>query len=148
MRTNRDTVKALLKFVLTRLENLKAITLLPEKRLSALAYFERAMELEILTEQDIHDRTVVRMGANAEALNESEFTETDKYRTARALIRKELGENELNGLYFQKNLKTVSQEITGLLMDCPDVEEVFESDAVIEKAIVEVLQKFDPKNQH
>jgi hypothetical protein len=147
-RTNRETLRALLKNTLTRLENDQAILLPAHLRLKALDEMEGQFKSLIFTEQDLHDTTIERMGKFAQELSESELTENEQFKTAKAILRKDWGENELHGLFYRKSLKEIAREVTRWVMSNPQVEDVFESDEGLEKKVVEVFQRFNPKNLH
>jgi hypothetical protein len=147
-RTNRETLRALLKTTLARLENDQAILVPAHLRLKALDEMEKQFKTVIFTEQDLHESTVTKMGKFAEVLSENELTENEQFKTAKAMLRKEWGENELHGIFYRKSLKDIAREMTHWVMTNPQVEDVFESDDVLEKKIVEVFQRFNPKNLH
>ena len=58
------------------------------------------------------------------------------------------GDDELNGLYFQKPMKQVATSIAGYMMRSSHIDDVFESDDALERQIVETIKRFDPANLH
>jgi hypothetical protein len=88
------------------------------------------------------------MGASKETLSDSASTETDQFRAAKAVVRSGFGDDELNGLYFQKPLKVVAGMITQYFMRSSNIDEVYESDDDIEKKIVEMVQRFKESDMH
>ena len=62
------------------------------------------------------------------------------------VARRQFGEDVLHGLYFQKSLKTIAENLADYFMSSDKVEEVYAADEDIEKTIVETIQKFNPKN--
>ena len=59
----------------------------------------------ILTDEDLRERTLARMGAKADLLADAKFAESDQYKAAKAVVRSTFGDDELDGFYFQKPLK-------------------------------------------
>ncbi len=148
MGTRRETVKQLCRSVLTRLENQSAIQFAPRLRQVIGEELEGLVGPWILTDEDIKDKVVRQMGARAEALSETEFTETEQFRSAKSVIRNQVGENEVHGLYYQRPIKTVAEEMTRYWMRSSHIDDVFWSDDELEKEIVHILRGFDPKQMH
>src|SRR5262249_46484305 len=116
MSTERETVKLLCKSIITRLENRKAISFPPRLRQIVQEEVFGLVGPYILTDEDIRTRAIQKMGVRQEALQESGFSESDQFRTAKALVKSTLGDDELNGFYFQKPLRTVATSIAEYLM--------------------------------
>ena len=102
----------------------------------------------VLTEQDLRERSLAKMGAKTEALNETGLAESDQYKAAKAVVRGTFGDDELNGFYFQKPLKSVAHSIAEYLMRSSHIDDVFETDDDLEKQIIEVVRKFNPSELH
>jgi hypothetical protein len=102
----------------------------------------------IMTDEDVRTKALEKMGASKESLSESMMTETDQFKTAKAMVRATFGDDELNGLYFQKPLKTVAEMISKYFMRSSNIDEVYEEDAVLERKIVEMVQHFKESDMH
>jgi hypothetical protein len=148
MATNRETVRLLCKSIINRLENRKAITFPPRLRQIVQDELFDLVGPYIVSEQDVRERAMARMGAKAEQLSETEFSESEQYKAAKALVKAGLGDDVLNGFYFQKPLKTIAQSIVAYLMRSSHIDDVFETDEDLEKQLVEIVQKFDPAELH
>jgi isopentenyldiphosphate isomerase len=148
MNTTRETVKVLCKKIISRLENDKAITFHPRLRQVVQEELYNLIGPSIMTEEDLRERSLAKLGIKASELQDTQFTETDQYRAAKAVIRKSFGDDVLNGFYFQKNLKSISEMITEYLMRSSHIDDVFETDEVLQKQIVEIVQKFGPNDMH
>lgn len=148
MSTERETVRLLCKSLITRLENNKAISFPPRLRQIVQDEVFGLVGPYILTEEDIRDRAIKQMGVRAELLNDTGLAESDQYRAAKAVIKGQVGDDELNGFYFQKPMKTIAQTISSYLMRSSHIDEVFDSDEDLERAIVQTIQKFEPSNVH
>lgn len=146
--TTRDTVKLLCKSIVNRLENGNAIELEAENRSQVESELVKIVGPHILTEQDLRERTLESLGARADDLVDSSFTETEQFRTARRVVRSQFGDDELNGLYFQRNIKTIAELAVKFFMDSPHIDEVFHSDDDLVKAIVQIVRKFRPAELH
>lgn len=142
--TSRQSVQNLCKSVITRLENQKAILFPPRLRQVVQEDLYRLIGTGIKTEEDLHEATLASMGARNEQLQETGFTESAQYKAARAVVRKSYGDDELNGLYFQKTLKWIAETVSQYFMRSSYIEDVFETDEVLEQMIVDIVKKFNP----
>lgn len=148
MATRKETVRLLCKSIITRLENNKAISFPPRLRQIVQDEVFSLIGPYILTEEDLRERTLAKMGAKAELLQDSKFTDSDQFKAAKAVVRGTFGDDELNGFYFQKSLKTVAGTIVEYLMRSSHIDDVYETDEDLERQIVEVVQKFNPADLH
>lgn len=142
--TTQTTIQNLCKSIVTRLENSKAIVFPPRLRQVVAEDVFRLISPGVKTEQDLHESTISSMGARSEQLADTTFTESAQYKAARAVIRKSYGDDELNGLYFQKSLKWMAQTISQYLMRSSYIEDVFETDEQLEQMIVDIVRRFNP----
>ena len=148
MATQRETVRLLCKSILNRLENQKAIQFAPRLRQIVQDEMFALVGPYILTDQDLRERALAKVGARAEALADTSATETDQYRAAKSLIREQVGDDELNGFYFQKPVKVLALSIVQYLMRSSHIDDVYESDDELEKRIVETVRHFDVTALH
>jgi hypothetical protein len=148
MATTRDTVRLLCKSIVTRLENRKSISFPARLRQIVQDEISGLVGPWILTEEDLRDRTLAKIGARAEVLQDSKFTDSDQYKAAKAVVRSSFGDDELNGFFFQKPLKHVARTIAEYFMRSSHIDDVYETDEDLERQIVEVVQKFDPAELH
>jgi hypothetical protein len=146
--TTRDTVKNLCKSILARLENRKFIEMSAESRTIAAEDLYGSVSLLILTEEDIKEKALEIIGARHEELQNEAFAESVQFRTARSMARKSLGENELNGFYFQQSLKNVADTMIECLLKSKNIDEVYKTDRELEVAIVDWIKKFNPSMAH
>lgn len=146
--TQRETVQLLCKSVITRLENKKAISFPPRLRQVVQDEVFDLVGPYILTDQDVRDRAIRSLGEAGESLQESSATETEQFRTAKSVVRSQLGDHVLNGFYFQRPIKAIAEMISAYLMRSSNIEEVFDSDDEIEKFVVQTIQSFNPANAH
>ena len=146
--TRKETVRLLCKSLVTRLENQKAITF-PHRLRSVIQ--DEVFGLIgpfILTEEDLKERVLAKLNANAESLKNSEFTESDQYKAAKIVILRSFGDNEWNGLYFQKPIKVIADTVVSYLMRSSNIEDVFETDEDIERLLLDWIKKFDEASLH
>jgi hypothetical protein len=148
MSTQRETVKLLCKSIITRLENNKSIEFPPRLRQVVQDEVFGLVGPMILTEQDIRDKALAKMGANVEALQGTASTESDQYKAAKAVVKSGVGDDELNGFYFQKPLKLVAGFIAQYLMRSSHIDDVFETDEDLEHMIVDIVKNFKAENAH
>jgi hypothetical protein len=148
MTTTRESVRLLCKSIITRLENRKSISFPPRLRQIVADEVFNLVGPYIVSEGDIRERALARMGARAELLQDTQFTESDQFRAAKAVVRGSLGDDELNGFFFQKPLKSVANSIAAYLMRSSHIDDVYESDEELEKQIVETVQGFRVEDAH
>ncbi len=148
MATQRETLRLLCKSIITRLENHKAISFPPRLRQIVQDEVFGLIVPFVLTDEDLRERTLAKMGAKAEMLQDTAFTESDQYRAAKAVVRNSFGTDELNGFYFQKPPKIVANTIVEYLMRSSHIDDVYETDEDLEHQIVEVVKKFNPADLH
>lgn len=148
MSTQRETLRLLCKSIITRLENRKSISFPSRLRQIVQDEVFGLISPTVLTEEDLRDKTLARMGAKAELLQDSAFTESEQYRAARAVVRSSFGMDELNGFYFQKPPKSVANTIVQYLMRSSHIDDVYETDEDLEQQIVEVIKNFNPTELH
>ena len=148
MATQKETLRMLCKSIITRFENHKSISVPPRLRQIVQDEVFGLIGPFILTDEDLRERTLAKVGAKAEMLQDSAFTESDQYRAAKAVVRNSFGTDELNGFYFQTPPKIVAQTIVQYLMRSSHIDDVFETDEDLEHQIVEVVKKFNPAELH
>ena len=146
--TQRETVRLLCKSIITRLENQKSITFPVRLRQIVQDEIYGLVGPYILTEEDLRERTLSKIGAKAELLQDSQFTESDQYESAKAVVRATFGDDVLRGFYFQKPVKFIAEQIVQYVMRSSHIDDVYETDEDLEKQIVEVIQKFDASQLH
>ena len=146
--TKKDTVKALCKVMITRLENEKMILFTPKARQEVWEDLYAKIGGKVLSDEDLRDKALAKLHGNTEALDESAIAESDQFRSALRIVKSQLGENELNGLYYQRPVRDVAKDVTDFLMSSDKIEDVFESDDVLMQKIVEIVQRFNPKDLH
>lgn len=148
MSTKRDSVRVLLKSVLTRLETQKAIIFPVRQRQVIQDELYVLVGAHIKTDEDLRLGAIEKIGANAALLEDSTFTDSDQFRSAKAVVRASFGDDVLNGFYFLKPLKVLSESIVQYMMRSSHIEDVFDSDEDLQKKIIEVIHKFNPDNAH
>lgn len=148
MATQKETVRLLCRSILTRLENQKSISFPPRLRQIVQDEVFGLIGPFILTEQDLRERTLVKVGGKAEQLADSQFTESEQYRAAKAVVRSTFGDDELNGFYFQRPVKAVAHVLAEYLMRSSHIDDVYETDEDLEQMIIDVIKKFDPAQLH
>jgi len=148
MATTKDTVRLLCKSIITRLENDKSISFPPRLRQIVQDEVFGLIGPYILSEEDIREKTMAKMGAKAEMLQDSQFAESDQYKAAKAVVKSGVGDDELNGFYFQKPVKLVAQTIAQYMMRSSHIDDVYETDEDLEQQIVDTIKKFNPAEMH
>jgi hypothetical protein len=148
MSTQKETVRLLCKSIITRLENRKSISFPARLRQVVQDEVYGLISPMILTDEDLRERTLARIGAKAELLQDTAFTDSEQYRAAKAVIRGNFGNDELNGFYFQKPPKIVANTIVQYLMRSSHIDDVYETDEDLEQQIVETVKSFNPSEMH
>ena len=146
MQTKKEHIKTLTKNLTLRLEQDEAIALNPRTRQMVYQDLNTKLAPYILTDEEIREKILNQLGQKAESLEN--FSESDQYKAAKTVMMNKLGENAVNGLYYQIPIKNVATLVVQFLMSHNQVEEVFLSDDELEKAIVEFFKKFNPEQLH
>jgi hypothetical protein len=146
--TKRETVHQLCRSIVTRLENRKSISFPVRLRQIVGDEVFHLVGPFIMTDEDLRDKTLAKIGAKADVLNDSQFTDSAQYKTAKSLVRTSFGDDTLNGFYFQKPLKLIAETIVQYMMRSSHIDDVYETDEDLEQQIVEVVQKFNPADLH
>ncbi len=144
MATTRESVHLLCKSIITRLENQKAISFAARLRGVIQDEVTHLIGPFIMTDEDLRTRALEKMGARVEMLEDSAFTESEQFKVARSIVRATFGDDVLNGFYFQKSLKVVSDTIIEYLMRSSHIDDVYETDETLRKEIIEIAQRFNP----
>ncbi len=148
MFTKRDHVRILAKNVVTRLEQDQAIELNPRTRQNVYQDLYYKLAPMVMTDEEVREKVLEQMGKKAEALDEAQFTESDAYKTAKSMLMARVGENALQGLYYQRPVKMVAEAIAEFLMSHHLVDEVYADDETLHKSILDHLKRFNPENLH
>jgi hypothetical protein len=146
--TKRETVRLLCKSIVTRLENRKSISFPPRLRQIVSDELFSLIGPYVLTDEDMRDRTLAKIGAKAEMLENAQFTDSDQYKAAKAVVRSGFGDDELNGFFFQKPLKFVANAMVQYFMRSSHIDDVYESDEDLEREIVDLVKHFNPAELH
>ncbi len=146
--TSRNSVQHLCKSILNRLDNSKVIRFPSEKRAELQEEMVGLISPYIFTDEDLRSKTLEMLGASSDMLMDAGFTESSNYRTARSMVRKSFGDDELNGFYFQKSLREIAKMMAEFFMSSPLVDDVFESDNEVILRVVEVVKRFNPEQSH
>lgn len=148
MSTTRETLRTLVKSIVTRLENRKAIQFPPRLRQIVQDEITHLISPTVLTDEDLKEKAIAQMGARSEFLSDQAFTETEQFRAAKAVVRKGFGDDVLHGFYFQKPLKHVADTMVQYFMRSSHIDDVYETDDDLVKQIVEIVQKFNARDAH
>ena len=148
LKTTRDTVRQLFQVILSRLSTKGAIQVEAEKRDDAVDALVQEVGSFILTEEDLRDKALESIGKLDQGIDEFDAAQGEQYRAARAVIRKQFGDDVLNGLYFQEPLKSIGESVITYLLNSDHIEEVYDSDDMLLKKIVDIVRKFRPENLH
>lgn len=146
--SRKENVRNLCKSIVTKLENQKSISFPPRLRSIVHEEVYGLVGPYIMTEEDLREKALTKMGASAEALAQTAFTESEAFKAAKAVIRNTFGDDELNGFYFLKPLKQVANMIASYMMRSSSIDEVYETDEDLEKMIVDLVKTFNPANVH
>lgn len=141
--TTQNSLRTLAKSILNKLENNKFIVFNPKERGDLQEDLFRKLTKVVLTEEDLNNQVRTQVTANSEAINEQNLTETEAFQSQKRALKTRMGDNELNGFYFQTTLRGVCQNVCKFLFDSPFVEDVFESDEAIQKLVMDTIQSFD-----
>lgn len=146
--SKKENVRLLCKSIVTRLENQKSISFSPRLRQIVQDEVYSLVSPYIKTEEDIREKALEKMGANKEKIEDQGFTESEAFKAAKGMVRQNYGDDELNGFYFIRPLRSVAGMISGFMMRSGSIDEVYETDEDLEKMIVDMVKEFNPANAH
>jgi hypothetical protein len=141
--TTRYSLKVLAKSILGKLENRKAIEFNPKERSELLESFEKRLARLIITEEDLNEQVRGQVGKVSDALTDSNMTETEAFQSQKRALKSKLSDNMIQGFYLKAALRDVVADARKFLFDSSLVDDVFESDDVLDKMIRETIQTFD-----
>lgn len=141
--TNHTSLKTLAKSILNRLENNKFIVFNPKERGELQEDLFRRLSKFILTEEDLNNQVRTQVAAVSDAINDQNILESDAFKSQKRALKSRMGDNELHGFYFQDTLRAVCSRVCKFLFESPFIEDVFESDEVIQKTVMDTIQQFD-----
>jgi len=148
MGTEKETVRLLCKSMITRLENRKTVSFPARLRQIVQDEIYGLISPFILTDEDLRERTLAKVGARAEFLQDTSFTESEQYKTAKSIVRASFGDDVLNGFYYQKTPREIAKIVREYLMRSSHIDDVYELDEELDRQIVEIMQKFNPNELH
>ena len=148
MFTKKDHIKVLAKNVVCRLEQDESIALNPRTRQMVYQDLYTKLSPYILTDEEVREKILAQLGQKAQALEDSVATESDQYKAAKSVMMNKLGENAVNGLYYQIPIKNVATLVVQFMMSHNQVEEVYLSDDDLTQSIVDFFKKFNPEQLH
>lgn len=85
--TSKETVKALCKLMITRLENDKHIVFPPRIRQEVWEDLYAILKTQILSDEDFKEKVIAKLHGNAEALSDSATTESDQFKSAMKVVK-------------------------------------------------------------
>ncbi|OFZ72900.1 MAG: hypothetical protein A3K03_06460 [Bdellovibrionales bacterium RIFOXYD1_FULL_44_7] len=134
--------------MITRLENRKTVSFPARLRQIVQDEIYGLISPFILTDEDLRERTLAKVGARAEFLQDTSFTESEQYKTAKSIVRASFGDDVLNGFYYQKTPREIAKIVREYLMRSSHIDDVYELDEELDRQIVEIMQKFNPNELH
>ncbi len=149
-------LKNLCQFVLTRLENEKAIVFASKQRAELTQALADVAAPFIWTSHDLRLKALEAIGRLA-AYNEKNDTgleqssnpieEDEQFKTSFSIVRTKFGNEQIAGFYYQKSAHDVALLFIAFLLKSPLVEEVFETDAELLRLILKALKGFGGSSQ-
>ncbi len=143
-RTTRQTLKLLATSIINKLENRKYIEIDSSSRNVLQDKLSVLLSRSVLTDEDLTDRIRKDISKVSDEIQDQNLTETAAFQSRKKLLKEEIGEHEIRGLYFQKTVRNVVIEIAKFLMSTEEVVEVYESDEIIHRIVIDTIQNFDP----
>jgi len=148
MKTQKTTLKELCKVILTKLKNQGLVECPVSSRQLIWDELFQLVHSMVLTDEDLKNQTLEKLGAETQYSPDTELTQTQQYFVAKSIVRKSYVHGELNGFYFKETPRDVAQKILDYFMCSPHVEEVYGTDDDFRKCILFVFKNFNPKHLH
>lgn len=141
--TSQQSLKVLAKAIISKLENRKIIEFNPMKRNDLVEVYFKHLQRDVLTEEDLSEQTRKDVIARLGEVSDANLTESDAYRSQKKALKSKYEDNAVSGFYLKSPLRTVVQGSLKFLFDQPLIEDVFESDEVIQKLVMDAITTFD-----
>jgi len=148
MSSRKESVKHLCKQLVSRLESQKSIAFPARLRQIVQDEMHGLIGPYILTDEDLRERAIQKIGGSVEQLADSGATDSAAFKTAQSIIREQLCQDPLNGFYLQKPLRQIAQLLAGYFMRSSSIDEVYETDEDLEKMIIDYVRTFHPGHMH
>ena len=141
MQAPKDTLRALSRSIVSDLEAHKSIVFPVRLRNVIQDEVHALIAPFILTDDDLHQKTLARIEAKAEQLENNSASQSAYYQAAHSVVRAALAQDPMNGFYFQKTPKQIAHSIAQYLMRSSHIDDVFETDEDLENLIVDCVKR-------
>lgn len=141
--TTSHSLKLLSKSILNRLENQKFIEFAPANRSKIQDALVHRLSPLVLSDEAISQQVRTQIQDRVGSLEDQNISETSAFQSQRKTLVQQYSDNKCAGFYLMKPLRDICSNVREFLFDNSLIEDVFESDEIIQKAVLDVFQNFD-----
>lgn len=141
--TNKHSLKTLANLLLSRMENRKYLLFNPKDRSVIQAELLEFLPNFLLSEEALNEEVRGAVTSRSGEISDANFSETEAYQSQKRALKSKYSDNAIAGFYLKTSLRQACKEIADFLFDNSHVEDVFESDEVLQKLVQETITNFD-----
>lgn len=146
MRTDFETLRALATYTINLLKEGKMIEFDSAKREELIDAMATEYGVAFATDEDIRDQAIEEVEDKmGEDFLPEDITESEMFNHARKEIIKSFNGENIGGLYLVESLHQIAKRMTGFLMDCELIDDVFGTDDELNQFLISRIRSFSPK---
>ena len=141
--TNESSLRVLSQVLVGRLENQKHIVFDSKNRTMLRDELFRSLRPLVVTEQDLVSMAREAILSRTQDIADQNIAESEAFRMKKKDFKEKYADHEIAGFYLKVPLREVVRKVCEFLFSCDLVEDVFESDEVIQKLVQDSISTFD-----
>ena|SRR5690606_8358455 len=146
MRTDFETLRSLATYTINLLKENKMIEFDSAKREDLIDAMATEYGVAFATDEDIRDQAIEEVEDKmGEDFLPEDITESEMFNHARKEIIKSFNGENIGGLYLVESLNQIAKRMTGFLMDCELIDDVFGTDEELNQFLISRIRNFSPK---
>ena len=145
MRTDFETLKTLASYTINNLKENSVIEFDIDQREALIEAMATEYGVAFSTDEDVRDQAIEEVEEKMGDMAPEEITESEMFNHARKEIIKSFNGENIGGLYLVESLHLISTRMSGFLLTCDLIEDVFGTDEEIHAFLVKKIRMFNPK---
>lgn len=146
MKTDFETLETLASYIINNLKENNMIEFHVTNRDKLIDAMATELGVCFATDEDIREQAIEEVEEKMGVDNVPEdITESEMFNHARKEIIKGFNGENISGLYLVESLHQISNRMTGFLLDCDLIEDVFGTDEDIASFLVQKIRTFSHK---
>tara|TARA_R110002049_G_scaffold298634_1_gene488452 strand:- start:997 stop:1443 length:447 start_codon:yes stop_codon:yes gene_type:complete len=146
MRTDFETLQTLAAYTINLLKENSMIMFDSAQREALIDAMATEYGVAFATDEDIRDQAIEEVEEKmGEDFLPEDITESEIFNHARKEIIKSFNGENIGGLYLVESLHQIAKRMTGFLMDCELIDDVFGTDDELNQFLISKIRNFSPK---